>query len=169
MKHLPCHKCSRRFRNEQGLRDHMRVMHSWQEPTPEPEPEPLTVVICGECGNEAELATGRDIYPHRRDLQHKDFWRCRRCGARCGCHKGTKNPLGAPAGPETRKARQAAHSAFDPIWRGDLKTMNRREAYQWLADITGIEPVHCHIGMMNKDQALLVVRVSWKKREQANY
>jgi len=158
-----CPHCGKRFKKKHGLKDHVAFVHP--EQIPAPEPADLPSVTCGECGSEAELATGADIYPHRRDLWHKDFWRCRNCGARCGCHKGTKNPLGSPAGPETRKARQSAHAAFDPIWRGDRKIMDRRKAYCWLSGVTGIEQEKCHIGMMTKDQALLVVKVSWEKRE----
>lgn len=110
--------------------------------------------ICAECGGMAVLTTGRTIYPHRPDLYKKHFWRCS-CGAYCGCHPNTKTPLGTPCGPITRKARSAAHAAFDPLWkRGEL---TRKQAYKWLADTLGMTREECHIGMMNAEQAGAVV------------
>lgn len=109
---------------------------------------------CIECGKLAAFVTGEAIYPHRRDLWGKNFYRCE-CGAYCGTHPNTFVPLGYPCGPETRKARMAAHAAFDPLWRN--KQMKRNEAYKWLAGATGIEREKCHIGMMTIEQARSVV------------
>ena len=110
--------------------------------------------ICIECGKAGRLVGGRDIYPHRPDLYTKSFYRCE-CGAYCGCHPGTTKALGHPCGPETRKARSAAHAAFDPLWK--QKVMGRADAYAWLAEATGIPAKRCHIGMMTADQARSVV------------
>ena len=111
-------------------------------------------VTCIECGAGASLTDGRAIYPHRRDLYSKAFYRCR-CGAYCGCHPGTTTALGSPCGPETRKARSAAHAAFDPLWRS--KKMSRASAYAWLSEATGIPRERCHMGMMTADEARKVV------------
>lgn len=111
--------------------------------------------ICLECGGEGRLVGGKAIYPHRPDLYAKHFYLCG-CGAYCGCHPGTTAPLGHPCGPETRRARSAAHATFDPIWkRGE---MSRAQAYKWLADTLGIDRAECHIGMMTADRAWAVVR-----------
>lgn len=113
---------------------------------------------CIECGSETAKATGADIYPHRPDLHHKRFWLCR-CGAYCGCHSNTWRPLGYPCGPETRKARSAAHDAFDHLWRGG--SMSRGDAYAWLAEAMRLpSPEECHIGMMTAEQAREVARLS---------
>ena len=109
---------------------------------------------CIECGSSANLVGGDRIYPHRRDLYHKKFWLCA-CGAYCGCHPGTESALGSPCGPITRKARSAAHAAFDPLWKG--QKMDRRAAYAWLSKATGIPAERCHIGMMTADEAQSVV------------
>lgn len=138
-----CEHCPSHFENQRDLNIHVAQAH----------PEPPA---CIECGNVAVLVKGDAIYPHRPDLHHKHFYRCR-CGAYCGCHPGTAQPLGYPCGPETRRARSAAHACFDPIWRN--KEMSRPSAYAWLAKETGIDPDACHIGMMNKEQAELVVHV----------
>lgn len=69
------------------------------------------------------------------------------CDARCGCHKGTHNPLGTLADKETRKLREMVHKAFDTIWkRGSL---SRKEAYFRLADCMLIDHHECHVGMFN--------------------
>jgi hypothetical protein len=97
------------------------------------------------------LVGGAAIYPHRRDLYGKRFYRCS-CGAFVGCHPGTDKALGSCAGPETRKARSAAHAAFDPIWKSGK--MKRSDAYRALAGRMGIAPERCHISWMGRSEAL---------------
>lgn len=110
---------------------------------------------CQACqSNDTRLVTGLAVYPHRPDLDHKRFWKCQ-CGAYCGCHPGTSNPLGYPANAATRKARNQAHAIFDPLWKTGI--MRRSEAYSWLAGVLGIERDACHIGMMDEAMALRVV------------
>lgn len=127
--------------------------------------QPVAPVICSDCGRYAGLVTGEVVYPHRADLHHKAFWRCCACGAYVGCHPGTHQPLGTPAGPETRMARNNAHAALDPLWRrkmardGVPKHEARGAAYQWLAEQLQIDPKACHIGMMDAAMALRVVEV----------
>lgn len=111
-------------------------------------------VLCMECGSKTVRVRGSVIYPHRRDLHRKWFYKCK-CGAYCGCHNGTVAPLGLPCGPETRAARMDAHAAFDRLWRSG--EMSRSEAYRWLAGVLGLSLDDCHIGKMNKAQALAVV------------
>lgn len=111
--------------------------------------------ICIECGALAELTNGKRIYPHRPDLYGKSFWLCQ-CGAYCGCHPGTTEALGHPCGPATRKARSAAHAAFDPLWKRGA--MGRSQAYKWLAKAINVSPARCHIGMMTEQEAWAVVR-----------
>lgn len=112
-------------------------------------------VACGECGQPCGLVDGRTVYPTRPDLAEKVIWRCAECGAYVGVHEGTTQPLGAPAGPETRRARERAHGAFDPLWArkmhrdGVSKSEARGAAYQWLAAQLGVAPTDCHIGMMD--------------------
>ena len=114
----------------------------------------MTVVTCLECGSDAELVGGEAIYPHRRDLYEKKFYRCA-CGASCGCHPGTTAALGHPCGPATRAARSAAHAAFDRLWKnGDWP---RSSAYVWLSKALGLRPAECHIGLMSEAQAWAVV------------
>lgn len=109
-------------------------------------PQPQAVVCS--CGREAELRSGRDVYPHRPDLFGLWTWVCRPCDARVGCRRGTQTPLGTLAGPRLRKARSEAHSAFDPLWQSGL--MSRSAAYAWLGGRLGLTPELCHIGRMDE-------------------
>lgn len=103
------------------------------------------------------MVKGEVIYPHRRDLYEKPFYLCAPCDAYVGCHPGTINPLGRLANAELRRAKKAAHAAFDPKWReGGMK---RQQAYKWLSEQLGITREECHIGMMDVDLCRRVVEV----------
>lgn len=116
-----------------------------------------TPLLCPYCGGASERVTGNIIYPHRRDLHRKFFYLCRPCDAYVGCHPGTTAPLGRLANAELRKAKGAAHSAFDPKWKsGEMK---RKAAYGWLAEKLGIPRNDCHIGMFDVETCREVVKV----------
>lgn len=120
---------------------------------------------CIECSppRVATLIGGAEIYPHRPDLHALWFWRCE-CGARVGCHKGTRKPLGSPAGPATQAARRAAHAAFDPLWKRKAEldmiaySEARGAAYRWLGEQLGLAAEDCHIGMMDEATARRAVQ-----------
>lgn len=109
----------------------------------------MTSPRCPYCNETAILVTGHQIYPHRTDLHTKYFWHCPPCDAYVGCHPQTTNPLGRLANAELRKAKMAAHAAFDPIWQSE--DMTRSEAYAWLSSTLGIKTDDCHIGMFDVD------------------
>lgn len=123
--------------------------------------------ICPYCGATSRLVTGLDVYPGRRDLWAKRFYKCPACvDVWVGCHppatpgKGGGQgdgtvPLGRLADAELRSAKQAAHAAFDPLWRGH--GMRRREAYAWLAKELGIKPREAHIGLFDPAQCRAVL------------
>jgi hypothetical protein len=129
--------------------------------------------ICAECGkaDHVDMAQGQIIYPQRPDLwSHPDgvlrwWWYCSHCGAYCGVHRSTLKPLGSPAGEATRRARSAAHAAFDPLWqkRQRLSGLSahhaRGKGYKWLAGQLGIAVKDCHIGMMDAATARRVVEI----------
>lgn len=128
---------------------------------------------CVECGaDNAVLASGETIHPHRPDLRHRSFWRCE-CGAFVGCHPGTTKALGAPAGPETRQARRAAHDAFDRIWlcnpfsTSQARKQARSDAYAWLAGQMGLPVERCHISYMTADKARRVVAICEERKHLA--
>ncbi len=102
--------------------------------------------ICPYCKAKSHLVKGDKIYPHRPDLYDKVFYSCQPCGAYVGCHPGTHNALGRLANASLRKAKSAAHAAFDPIWK--TGKMRRGQAYEWLAKKFGTASVH--IGEMDE-------------------
>ena len=112
---------------------------------------------CPYCGNKAEGVDGSIIYPHRKDLHSKWFYRCVPCDAYVGCHPNTKNPLGRLANAELRKYKSMAHRAFDPIWK--TKAMKRSDAYKALAAEMCIQPSECHIGMFDTTQCKQVIAI----------
>lgn len=112
---------------------------------------------CPYCNNPSKKVTGADIYPHRQDLWDIVIYECKPCDARVGCHKGTDKPLGRLADAELRKAKSAAHAAFDPIWKLNVRTRNG--AYQWLAKKLGIRPKDCHIGMFDVETCHRVIQI----------
>lgn len=112
-------------------------------------------VMCDYCDKPAKLVTGKVMYPHRPDLYGKFFYKCDPCKAWVGCHPNTTNPLGRLANAELRKAKSAAHAAFDPIWKSRRKS--RGSAYKWLAERLGMAQQNCHIGMFDVDMCRRVV------------
>lgn len=115
-------------------------------------------VKCDYCGSDAARVTGKEIYPHRPDLYSLQFWSCSPCGAWVGCHKRSNAvPLGRLANAELRKAKSAAHAAFDPLWKSGDKS--RRGAYEWLSRKLNIPFKDCHIGMFDIETCAEVVRV----------
>jgi hypothetical protein len=117
---------------------------------------------CAECGaSDHKLTNGAEIYPHRPELAKINIWKCK-CGAYVGCHEHTTRPKGAPCGWQTRKARQQAHQAFDPLWRG-LGREARWAAYKWLAHELGVDYELCHIGHFNQETANMVFMICGDK------
>ena len=127
--------------------------------------KPVKAIACDYCGNPAELVGGDVVYPRMPWLADKKIWRCEPCGAWVGCHQGTTNALGRLANAELRKAKMAAHAAFDPLWKervrrtGCGKKVARSAAYKWLAAQLGIPREECHVGMMDVDRCRRVVEV----------
>lgn len=107
-------------------------------------------VTCPYCSQQAKLVTGREVYPHRPDLFHKNFYQCSPCDAFVGCHPGTTLALGRLADRELRMWKQRTHTIFDPLWQEHGKT--RKQAYAWLAKEMGISDKQCHIGMFDVEQ-----------------
>lgn len=111
----------------------------------------------------ALLRLGDEGYPYRRD--YGPTWTCAPCGAHVGCHPGTENALGGLANAELRAAKQAAHAAFDPLWRRKAAKEKcgigkaRRAGYRWLSEQLGIPGKLTHIGEFDLDQCRKVVEV----------
>jgi len=94
---------------------------------------------------------------------------CRDCSAWVGVHKGTQKSLGRLANSELRKAKNKAHTYFDPITKDGLINRlwvqyisgmsNRNKAYWWLSKKMKIKKDYCHIGMFDLEQCAKVVSV----------
>lgn len=109
---------------------------------------------CVECGStDAACVTGQRIYPHRPDLYGKQFWLCP-CGAYCGSHRATGEPLGYPAGAETRRARSAVHRVLDPLWMNAKKGKKKRrhQVYRFLSRALDLPRAETHTAMFDQAQ-----------------
>ncbi len=102
---------------------------------------PLAVpTTCHYCQEAVELVNNKVFYGGQ-EYGWPLAYRCVGCGARVGCHPGTDIPLGTLADETTMKARQMAHAAFDPLWRGKTN-WHRQAAYRALARVMGVRQAH---------------------------
>lgn len=114
-------------------------------------------VRCQYCLTPAKLVSAGDLYPNRPDLRRVSYYHCVDCQAWVRCHRGTTIPLGSLANKALRHGRQAAHQAFDPLWRTGL--MRRAAAYAWLGRQLCRPPGACHIASLSEaecDQVIMI-------------
>lgn len=109
------------------------------------------IYCCGCVKNvNAKLVSGKEIYPHRKDLHEMPFWICQTCKNYVGCHYKTSTPtkpLGNIPTKEIRNARNHIHKLLDPIWISGKRTresfyaeLSRRLGYQYhTAEIKSVE------------------------------
>lgn len=122
-------------------------------------------LLCPYCDRPVSLVTGRVLYPHFRGAWEKPYWFCAPCKAWVGCHDGTQRPLGRLADAELRRAKQAVHAAFDPLWEAKMrrdgcsKGRARGAGYKWLAEKLGIDRKRCHVGMFDVATCLRAVEI----------
>lgn len=115
----------------------------------------MRTVICQYCGREAEFVDSAEVYDGR---SYGMIYLCRHCDAYVGVHKGTDRPLGILANKELRRWKNAAHAAFDPLWRsGKYK---RRTAYKLLSEKMGMPKERTHIGMFDIEQCKQAIAAS---------
>ncbi len=126
----------------------------------------MTAPICPYCNKKSKLVKGREVYPRSPSLGDKDIYQCKPCDALVGCHPGTITPLGRLANAQLRKAKMAAHVAFDLRWVSAAtgRGSKRRIAYQWLADQLNIDKEECHIGYFDLEMCKRVVEVCRAQR-----
>lgn len=137
----------------------------------------ITLPICPYCQQPSKPATGKDVYPHRPDLSHKQFFQCVPCGAHVGTHLKSGEPLGTLANQALRTLRSIAHEALDPVWKkavdGEMYARKRRNqhvaqighyvkkhrtiTYNMLAKAMDISVENCHIGSFTEDQCRQVI------------
>lgn len=106
------------------------------------EKESKCKIWCVSCAKEvdAQLTSGKEVYPRRKDLKNVPFWKCPYCGNWVGTHYKSNNklrPLGVIADKKMKKLRIAIHSKLDDVWQnGDIP---RSVCYKWLSAKLGYE------------------------------
>lgn len=111
-------------------------------------------VVCPYCNRLAEYVDSSEVYGGR---SYGMIYLCRSCNAYVGCHRGTSKPLGRLANAELRRWKNAAHNAFDPLWKSGQ--FSRDSAYKLLATRMGLPREQTHIGMFDVEQCKQVVRI----------
>lgn len=110
---------------------------------------------CGECGTSMVLRLSKYglFYGCPR------FPQCR--GTHCAHPDGA--PIGIPCNAETKRARMAAHAAFDGMWKAWAERAGncaaRNDAYAWLRLEMGLTKEQAHIGRFDKEQCARVVEL----------
>ena len=123
---------------------------------------------CPYCGAPAEFLPSSERLYHGRD--YGPVYACLPCKAWVGCHRGTTRPLGRLADAALRRAKIAAHAAFDHTWRalharrqtaepGYTLGRARASRYRRLAELLGIPPQECHIGMFDVETCRRVIEL----------
>lgn len=143
----------------------------------------MSAPTCPACGSAASLTDEAEIYPRRPDLADKPIWACAVCpDSYVGCHPGTQNPLGVPAGPELRAARQLLHNRMiDPLWktadrcgayepedeeaRKVIRRAARRRVYEFMAERMGLTSDEAHTAMFDLERC----RAAWRALQGVTY
>lgn len=111
----------------------------------------MVAPTCLHCDSVARRTDGAEIYPRRPDLHALTFWKCDDCGAYCGSHKATGEPLGRPANAETRRARILLHNKMvDPLWKNAPDRDRRRaraQVYRFLSIEMRLTPDETHTAL----------------------
>lgn len=134
--------------------------------------EVLSGKMCPYCGAASEYVDSIEVY---KTQSYGMMYRCVPCDAHVGTHKGRpREALGRLANQTLRRHKNAAHRAFDPLWKRKAielrdsghvrhksvaKKNARTAAYMWLAGQMNLKSEHCHIGMFNEEQCLTVVEL----------
>lgn len=118
---------------------------------------------CPNCGGTVEAHKNSLIYG-REYGEWPWMYVCmnKTCDTYVGMHPFTGIPLGTMANKGLRDARKKAKDMFNPIWQNG--EMTRSEAYQWLAERTGIPLAECHFGWTDLERCDLMI-MALRKRE----
>lgn len=127
-------------------------------------PETITdKIYCCSCQKEvdAELTTGEEVYPTRRDLYSKNFYICRGCNGFVGTHTNRRSEkpvsLGSIATSELKRARQSIHGMLDPLWQ--KKGFNRSYVYGYLTNKLGYTYHTANINSMQEVKRIKAILI----------
>lgn len=137
--------------------EHLRVEYDYRAAAADAANAP----ICPRC--QVAAVRRSTSYVYGRDYG-RDLWVCPnypRCDMFVGMHPDGK-PLGTMAGASLRRARNAAHAVFDPLWKSGQ--MRRPEAYEWLAGALGLAVEDTHIALFDEAKCADVVAHAKMKR-----
>lgn len=116
---------------------------------------------CPYCNQPALFLSSKEYYG-------KDYgtnlYLCRPCDALVGTHGKGKTPVGTMANASLRKWRKAAHSIFDPMWKGRTKFMSRSGAYRWMQEVMELPASEAHIGMFDEEKCRILIEHVKQKR-----
>ena len=77
------------------------------------------------------------------------------CDSYVAAHRSTQLPMGTLANKNLRRERQAAHAAFNQLWKSGL--MTKRQAYLWLQAKLDLPECEAHIAKFSEGRCHLVV------------
>lgn len=110
---------------------------------------------CPECGGPMRLRSGK----------YGPWYGCERypaCNGSHGAHAdGT--PLCTPARKDTKRARIAAHTSFDRLWKSGA--MSRTAAYRWMRRAMKMTKEEAHIGNMDFEQCVRLMELVEERLE----
>lgn len=117
---------------------------------------------CPYCGQPSSYIDSIQIY----GISYGMVYACLPCQAWVGVHKDepTKSK-GRLANEEHRKAKKAAHDAFDALWKGG-HIKKRSSAYWWLSKKLEIPKQFTHIGMFSIATCQKVIKLCEERLQQ---
>ena len=126
----------------------------------------MTDVFCADCGTECRLVDGRDVDQRDPEIADVRVWACPECPAAWAHHAPrTGAPAAAPAGLETRNARELlAERMIYPLiheatgGQENLQPLAIDRLTGFLADRMSIEPEACEVARFDLEQC----RAAWK-------
>lgn len=121
---------------------------------------------CPYCNGYNDFVDSKVVYQE----SHGMIYYCKDCQAWVGTHPHSDQSLGFAAKESLRKLRIEAANAIKPLITGKISQGFKLQKAQallrnWLAGVFGIDPVECHIAMMDNDRcrALIVECQKWYK------
>lgn len=97
------------------------------------------------------------VHGFRMDAGHTKYGVLHKCSVPDCTYQCWDGPTSTPADATTRKIRIVAHCAFDALWKGHSKMLNRRYAYEMLSKHMGLPGEKTHIGMFDRNQCVEVL------------